>query len=112
MRVGTNVERGTGRDRRTADVDDRSSTGPLGRFEDEVDRAGALVCEAIGRLTRHYPEHAIRGAASDDLRRMKSDFLGALAALAEIEQRRRLTHEELAHRRAFKMLLEGVRVGH
>lgn len=43
---------------------------------------------------------------------MKPDFLGALAALAEIERRRRLTQEELAHRRTFKMLLEGVRVGH
>ena len=88
---------------------DRELAMPLGQFEHKVDRAEALVQEAIERLSRHYPEHATCKAALEDLQRLMPHFEGALSALTEIERCRGLTQKELAHRRAFKMLLEGMR---
>jgi hypothetical protein len=79
----------------------------LGRLEYEVDQASTLVRESISRLSQHRHEHTIGGAASEDLRRMRPEFEGALAALADIERCRELTQKELSQRRAFKMLLEG-----
>ena len=111
MSIGENVERAAARNRRQADEDDQLSGRSLGRLEQEVDRASALVHESVGRLTRHYPEHAICGAALNDLQRAKPHLRGALAALEEIERRRGLTQSDLSRRRAFKMLLEGAGEG-
>lgn len=109
MEIQKEGERCIGRDCSLANGDERLSGRPLGRFEHEVDRADALVQEAIERLARHYPEHATCEAALEDLHRLRPHFEGALAALTEIEHCRRLTQKELSHRRAFKMLLEGMR---
>jgi hypothetical protein len=86
----------------------RSPAMPLGQFEHEVDRADVLVQEAIERLSRRYPDNATCKAALEDLHRLRPHFEGALSALTEIERCRGLTHKELSHRRAFKMLLEGM----
>lgn len=99
------------RDRRQAERYVHVRSMLLVRFERDVDRANALVYEAVGRLSRDYPEHAISGAASEDLRRIRPQLEGALTALAGIEQRRGLTQRELSHQRAFKMLLQAPRAG-
>jgi len=77
--------------------------------ERELEEADALLRETIGHLSRRYPEHAIGGAALEALRQMGPHLEGALGALAQIEERRRLTYKELSHRRAFKMLSEATR---
>jgi hypothetical protein len=102
-----NGESSTGPDHYKVDDAGEFSAGPLGQFEYEVDQASTLVHEVVARLSRHRPGHAIGGAASEDLQRMRPRFEGALAALAEIESHRALTQTELSRRRAFKMLLEG-----
>lgn len=78
-------------------------------LERRVERMDALVQTVIGRLSRSYPEHAIGGAALEDLQQMRSQLEGALAALAQIEERRKLTGKELSYRRAFKMLFDAIR---
>jgi hypothetical protein len=103
----TNLESGTGRDRCTVNDGGELSARPLGQFEYEVDRASTLVHETVTRLSRHCTGHTIGNAASENLQRMRPQFEGALAALAEIERRRTLTQVEFSRRRAFKMLLEG-----
>ncbi|MBA2712263.1 MAG: hypothetical protein H0U55_01740 [Rubrobacteraceae bacterium] len=107
MWIERNAERDTGRDRCTANGGGQLTAGPLRQFEYEVDQANTLVSEAVRRLLRQCPEHAIGGTASEDLQRMRPCFEGALAALAEIERCRGLTQKEFSQRRAFKMLLEG-----
>jgi hypothetical protein len=87
----------------------REDSEPSSELERRVERTDALVQTAIGRLSRHYPEQAIGGAALEDLQQMSPHLEGALAALAQIEQRRKLTEKELSHRRAFKMLLDATR---
>ncbi|MBA2713711.1 MAG: hypothetical protein H0U55_09195 [Rubrobacteraceae bacterium] len=105
MRIQGSAETVAALDRCRAKGDDQLSNMPLGGFEHEVDLANALVHEAIGRLSRDHSEHAICGAASEDLQRMRPQLEGALTALAKIERHRGLTQKELSHRRAFKMLL-------
>jgi hypothetical protein len=67
------------------------------------------VQTAIRHLSRRYPEQAIGGAALEEMQQMRPHLEGALAALAQIEERRKLTEKELSHRRAFKMLSEATR---
>ena len=87
----------------------REDGEPSSELERRVERTDVLVQTAIEHLTRRYPEHAIGGAALKDLRKMRPHLEGALAALAQIEERRKLTEKELSHRRAFKMLFEATR---
>jgi hypothetical protein len=107
MEIKKDGESHTGRNRSLALRNERLTGRPLGRFEHEVDRADALVQEAIGRLSQHYPEHATCGAALEDLQKLRPHFQRALAALTEIERCRGLTQKELSRRRAFKILVEG-----
>jgi hypothetical protein len=95
-------------------VPDDNSVGredgePSSELERRVERTDALVQTAIGRLSRGYPEQAIGEEALEDLQQMSPHLEEALAALAQIEERRKLTDKELSHRRAFKMLLEAIR---
>jgi hypothetical protein len=78
----------------------------LSELEYSIERADALVHEAVLRLSRSYPEHASDKAALEDLQRMSYHIE---AALAKIEERRELTAKELSYRRAFRMLSEATR---
>ncbi len=93
--------------------DDSSVRGeadePSSELERRVERVHALVQATAVRLSRCQAEQGNGGAASDDLRRMGPHLQGALAALADLERRRRLTDEETSQRRAFKMLVEATR---
>lgn len=73
--------------------------------EQRVEQAEALVQETVERLSRHCPPHLLEAAAHDDLIYLRPHLEEALAAIVDIEGRRTLTEEELARRRAFKMLL-------
>jgi hypothetical protein len=84
----------------------REEGEPSGELECRVERTYVLVQTAIGRLSRGYQEQALGAAALEDLRQMRPHLEGALAALAQIEERRKLTDKELSYRRAFKMLSE------
>ena len=97
----------TGKNAERASGGDQLAAGSLRQFESEVDQASTLVHEAVRHLLRDYPDHTIGGTASEDLQRMRPCCERALAALAEIERRRRLTQKEFSQRRAFKMLLDG-----
>jgi hypothetical protein len=63
----------------------------------------------IGRVSRSYTEQDIGGATLGDLQQMRPHLQEALAALAQIEERRKLTDKEPSYRRAFKMLYEATR---
>ena len=82
---------------------------PSSNLEGTIARTDALVQTTIGRLSRSYPEQDIGGAALGDLQQMKPHLQQALAALSQIEERRKLTDKELSYRRAFKMLSEATR---
>ena len=82
---------------------------PSSELERRVERFHALVQTATVRLSRCQAGQGNGGAASEDLRRMGPHLRVALAALAELERRRRLTEEETSRRRAFKMLVEATR---
>ena len=84
----------------------REESEPSGELERRVERTHALVQTAIGRLSRGYQEQVLGAAALEDLQQMRPHLEGALAALAQIEKRRKLTEKELSYRRAFKMLSE------
>jgi hypothetical protein len=75
-------------------------------LEHRVERTDALVQTAVGRLSRRYPEHALGGAALENLQQIRPHLVVALAALSQIEERRKLTDKELSYRRAFTMLSE------
>jgi hypothetical protein len=64
------------------------------------------VQAVIALVSRVYQEQVLGAAALEDLQQMSPHLEGALAALAQIEQRRKLTDKELSYRRAFKMLTE------
>jgi hypothetical protein len=85
----------------------RESTiaGQRNEPERKVEAADALIRDTVEHLTRRCPAHLVGAAAREDLLELKPHLEDALAALAEIEGRRDLTDEELARRRAFKMLL-------
>lgn len=76
-----------------------------GEPEQRVEQANALVQETIELLSRHCPPHLLEAAAHDDLIYLRPHLEEALAAIVDIEGHRALTEEELARRRAFKMLL-------
>jgi hypothetical protein len=82
-------------------------THGVGRSEPErrVEAADALLQQTVELLSRRCPPHMLEEAARDDLVYLRPHLEKALGAIADIEQRRGLTDEELARRRAFKMLL-------
>jgi hypothetical protein len=73
--------------------------------ESIVKRADRLLQKKIVHLSRRCPEHMLRMSASEELVRLEPHLHEALATLEDIERRRNLTDDELARRRAFKMLL-------
>ena len=87
----------------------REDGEPSSELQRRVERTDALVQTAIEHLSRGYPEQAIGGAALEDLQQMRPHLEEALAALVQIEERRKLTEKELSLRRAFKMLFEATR---
>jgi hypothetical protein len=73
--------------------------------ERKVDEAASLLRETVEHLSRRCPSYLLGAAAYEGLTDLRPHLEEALAALEDIEGRRRLTDEELARRRAFKMLL-------
>jgi DNA topoisomerase VI subunit B len=73
--------------------------------ESIVKHADGLLQESVVHLARRCPEHLLRMAAGEELVRLEPRFHEALATLEDIEGHRNLTADELARRRAFKMLL-------
>jgi hypothetical protein len=67
--------------------------------------AYALLQQTVELLSRRCPPHMLEAAAHHDLVYLRPHLQEALGAIADIERRRDLTDEELARRRAFKMLL-------
>ena len=76
-----------------------------------VEHSDALVRQTVLSLSR-LPAggHILEGAAREEIRGLKPHLEEALEALEEIESRRGLTDQELAQRRAFRMLLETGRI--
>jgi hypothetical protein len=70
-----------------------------------VERIAALVRRTTLGLSTLPAEHILEGAAREELRALKPHLEEALEALEEIEGHRGLTDQELALRRAFRMLL-------
>jgi hypothetical protein len=77
--------------------------------ERRVEQTDALLQETVELLSRGCPADLLEAAAYDDLVYLRPHLQGALAALEDIEGRRSLAEEELARRRAFKMLLAVMR---
>ena len=75
------------------------------KLEQTVEATDALLQDTAERLSRHCPTHLVGVAAREDLLELRPHLKDALDALADIEGHRNLTDEELALRRAFKMLL-------
>ena len=73
--------------------------------EQRIEATEALLQETVEHLTRRCPAHLVGVAAREDLLELRPHLKDALVALADIEGRRNLTDEELARRRAFKMVL-------
>jgi hypothetical protein len=73
--------------------------------EQRVEETDALLQDTVERLSRHCPAHLVGVAAREDLLELRPHIQDALDALEDIEGRRELTDEELARRRAFKMVL-------
>jgi hypothetical protein len=84
----------------------REDNDTTSELERRVERTEALVQAVIALVSRVYQEQVLSAAALEDLQQMRPHLEGALAALAQIEQRRKLTDKELSYRRAFKMLTE------
>ena len=75
-----------------------------------VEHSDALVRRTVLSLSRLPAGHILEGAAREEIRGLKPHLQEALEALKEIESRRGLTDQELAQRRAFRMLLETSRI--
>jgi hypothetical protein len=75
-----------------------------------VEHSDALVRRTVLGLSRLPAGHILEGAAREEIRGLKPHLEEALEALKEIESRRGLTDQELAQRRAFRMLLETGRI--
>jgi hypothetical protein len=73
--------------------------------ERKIDETDALLRQTVEHLSTRYSPHLVGQAARDKLLDLSSHLQEALGSLADIEGRRNLTDEELARRRAFKMLL-------
>ena len=84
------------------------STCGGGDPERRVEAADELVIRTVVLLCKGCPPGALETAAHDALAGMRPRVRGALGALEEIEEKRPLTEEEVARRRAFGMLLQGV----
>jgi hypothetical protein len=80
-------------------------TNSEGRSKRSVEAADALLQQTVELLSRRCPPHLLEAAAHDDLVYLRPHLEEALAAIVGIERWRPLTDEELARRRAFKMLL-------
>jgi hypothetical protein len=83
-------------------------TNGEGRSEPErrVEAADALLQQTVELLSRRCPSHMLEEAAHDDLVYLRPHLEKALGTIVDIERQRDLTDEELARRRAFKMLLD------
>lgn len=77
--------------------------------ERKVEEADALLRETVTRLSRRCPPLLLKAAAHDDLVDLRPHLEEAIAALVNIERQRSLTDEEVARRRAFKLLLDATR---
>jgi hypothetical protein len=82
----------------------RSGDGS-GDLERRVEAADDLVRQTVVSLCKDCPSGALGPAAHGALKGLRPGVRGALGALEEIEERRPLTDEETARRRAFAMLL-------
>jgi hypothetical protein len=81
----------------------------MGDPERRVEETDALVRETVKRLSRSGDPEVLGASAREDLLGLRPHLEEALAALADLERRRGLTDEELARRRAFRMLLQTTR---
>jgi hypothetical protein len=70
-----------------------------------VEHADVLLRRMVLSLSRLPAEHNLERAARDEKRSLKPHLEEAMEALEEIERCRGLTNQELALRRAFRMLL-------
>jgi hypothetical protein len=70
-----------------------------------VEHNDALVRRTVLGHSRSCPPHLFRETARGELLELRPHLQGALEELARIEGRRGLTNQELALRRAFRMLL-------
>jgi hypothetical protein len=77
--------------------------------ERKVEETDALLRETVQRLSQRCPPHVLEAAAHDDLVFLWPHLEEAIAALVDIERQRSLTDEEVARRRAFKLLLAATR---
>ena len=75
-----------------------------------VEHADVLLRRMVSSLSRLPAGHILEVAAREEIRGLKPHLEEALVALEEIESRRGLTDQELAQRRAFRMLLETGRI--
>ncbi len=82
-----------------------SRNGSQTKPEQRVERTDALLRDTVERLSRRCPAHLVGVTASEDLLGLRPHLEDALVALEDIEGRRDLSDEELALRRAFKILL-------
>jgi hypothetical protein len=83
----------------------RTSIESQSKPERMVEQTDVLMKSTVEHLTRRCPAHLVGAAAREDLLELRPHLKDALAALEDIERRRDLTDEELARRRAFKMIL-------
>ncbi len=81
-----------------------------GDLERRVEATDDLVRRTVVLLCKGCPPGSLGPTAHRALAGMRPRVRGALGALEEIEERRPLTDEEVARRRAFAMLLQG-RIG-
>ena len=84
----------------------RSGDGS-GDLERRVEATDDLVCQTVVLLCKGCPPGSLGPNARGALAGLRPKVRGALGALEEIEERRPLTDEEVARRRAFAMLLQG-----
>jgi hypothetical protein len=73
--------------------------------ERKIEKADAILRQTVKRLSTRYPPDLVGQAAHHELLDLRPHLQEALGSLADIEGCRNLTDEELALRRAFKMLL-------
>jgi hypothetical protein len=82
-----------------------SGEDPSYDLEQRVEATDKLVRQTVEYLCRRCPEHLLEVAAHDALLELSPHVEEAIGSLAEIEERRGLSDEELARQRAFTMLL-------
>jgi hypothetical protein len=87
----------------------RTSSAQRNDPEKEINAAIALLNEAVEHLAQKCPPPLLVAAARESLEDLEPHVHEALEALGHIERGRNLTDQELARRRAFRMLLARVR---